>query len=166
WARHHPGRVALRFLEDGEIDTGCWTYDDLDRRARQIAGALERQGVRGDRVLLVCLPGLDYVGAFYGCLYAGMVPVPAYPPDPPHLERTLAVLRGIAADAAIARAITTSSLAGLVGSLALSEVANFRGWMQCDTIDGESEPSCAELAVSPDEVAFLQYTSGSTAAPK
>ncbi|NOK23548.1 AMP-binding protein, partial [Corallococcus carmarthensis] len=67
--------------EDGGEET-VWSAFDLDVRARRIASALRERGAQGERVLLLYPPGLDYIAGFFGCLYAGAVAVPAYPPDP------------------------------------------------------------------------------------
>jgi acyl-CoA synthetase (AMP-forming)/AMP-acid ligase II len=92
WAVMHPERVALTFLEDGERPTGSLTYAALDRRCREIASAISPLAV-GDRALVLLSPGLEFVTAFLGCLYAGVVPVPAYPPrNARHLPRIDAIL--------------------------------------------------------------------------
>ncbi len=83
-ARHEPRRAAYTFLTDGE--EVHLTYGELDRRARAIAALLQEMGAGGERVLLLYPPGLDYIAAFFGCLYAGAVAVPAYPP---RLNRSL-----------------------------------------------------------------------------
>jgi acyl-CoA synthetase (AMP-forming)/AMP-acid ligase II len=73
--------LAYTFLLDGETAEAHLTYAELDRRARGLAAMLAREGIgAGDRVLLLYPPGLDYIAAFFGCLYAGAVAVPAYPP--------------------------------------------------------------------------------------
>src|SRR5262245_34099759 len=83
--RHHlaksPDRLAYRFLSGTPGEEQSWTYRDLDVRARAIAGRLQREGLRGRPVLLLLPPGLEYVAAFVGCLYAGTIAVPAYPPE-------------------------------------------------------------------------------------
>ncbi|HEV3003550.1 MAG TPA: AMP-binding protein, partial [Pirellulales bacterium] len=80
--------VAFLFLVDGEDDERCLTYAQLDRHARAIAAELRRRGAEGQRALLVYDAGLDYIAALYGCLYAGVVAVPVYPPDPYRVDRT------------------------------------------------------------------------------
>src|SRR5579863_6253937 len=85
-AAHQPERRALAFLEDGEQETGQLTYADLDRRVRVIAAHLQNLRAAGERVLLLYPPGIEYVAAFFGCLYAGAIAVPIYPPRP---NRTL-----------------------------------------------------------------------------
>src|SRR5690606_28402385 len=75
-----PDKTLYIFLADGETDERPVTYGQLDRRARQIAALLQQQGNVGDRALLLYPPGLDYIAAFFGCLYAGWIAVPSYPP--------------------------------------------------------------------------------------
>ena len=75
-----PDREAFVFLRDGETPDGCLTFAQIDARARQIAAALSAHVAAGARALLVFQNGLEFIGAFVGCLYAGVVPVPVYPP--------------------------------------------------------------------------------------
>src|SRR5262245_10106177 len=77
-----PDRVAFTFLCDGESQTQQATYSELDRKARAIAARLQQLGEPGSRALLMYDAGLEYLAALAGCLYAGVVAVPAYPPDP------------------------------------------------------------------------------------
>ena len=79
-AQHQPTRRAYTFLTDGEAAEVHLTYEELDQRARLIATQLSFFGVEGERVLLLYPPGLDYISAFFGCLYAGAIAVPVYPP--------------------------------------------------------------------------------------
>ncbi len=140
------------------------TYGELDARARSIGALLQEHGARGERALLLYPPGLEYIAAFFGCLYAGAVAVPAYPP---RLNRSLPRLRSILEDALPQVALTTAAILGRVegwrgqepwlgaipwletGSLALNGVADWE------------DPGAGE-----DTLAFLQYTSGSTGTPK
>jgi acyl-CoA synthetase (AMP-forming)/AMP-acid ligase II len=73
-------RTAYSFLADAATVTGALTYGELDHQARAIAATLQAFGLAGERALLLYPPGLDYVAALFGCLYAGVVAVPAYPP--------------------------------------------------------------------------------------
>ena len=82
----------------------------MDRRARSIAALLQSSAKAGDRALLLIPPGLDFIAAFFGCLYAKIMAVPAYPPHPSRIERTLAIISRIAADAKPSVALLTSSL--------------------------------------------------------
>lgn len=79
-AEQQPDHPAYRYLQDNEADIVTATYAELDRRARGIGAWLETHDARGERVLLLYPAGLDYIAAFFGCLYAGAVAVPAYPP--------------------------------------------------------------------------------------
>src|SRR5690349_1316065 len=106
-ACEHPDRVAYRFLEDGEEEGGSLTYAELDRRARAVAAFLQREGGAGERALLLFPPGLDFVVSFLGCLYAGTVAVPAYPP---RANRPDSRLQAIARDARPRFALTTPAL--------------------------------------------------------
>src|SRR3546814_3745428 len=76
-----PDRVALRFLADTPEQSVVLSYRDLDLRARTIAAALQAEAAFGDRAVLLFPSGPDYVAAFFGCLYAGVIAVPASPPE-------------------------------------------------------------------------------------
>ena len=168
-AAERPERLAVTFLADGEAEGGRLTYGELDRRAAAIAAALAGSVRPGERALLLYPPGLDFIAAFFGCLYAGVVAVPAYPPRPN--DRSQSRLRAIARDAAPRAALTTEAiLAGAVeprGLLAAApELAGLR-WIPTDALSS-SAGTAGALPPEPDpeSVAFLQYTSGSTATPK
>src|SRR5689334_24621236 len=75
-----PLRVGYTFLADGPLEEQTFTYRELDQRARAIGAWLQSQSSRGERALLLYPPGLEYIGAPFGCFYAGVVAVPAYPP--------------------------------------------------------------------------------------
>src|SRR5579859_1974255 len=86
------------FLVDGESEEQFLSYGELDRRARAIAARVQTICRPGEHVLLLYGPGLDYIVALFACQYAGVVPVPAYPPDPLRSQRTLSRLQAIVAD--------------------------------------------------------------------
>src|SRR5690349_17515686 len=109
-ALHQSDRRAYTFLIDGETDEVALTYWELDRQARAIGAMLQRVAAPGERALLLYPPGPEYIAAFFGCLYAGVIAVPAYPPNPARLDRTLPRLRAIASDARPRVALTTSSI--------------------------------------------------------
>ena len=81
-ANHQGDHIAYTFLLDGESRTDSLNYRELHRKAMAIAGQLQSVCQPGDRALLLHPPSLDYIAAFFGCLYAGVVAVPAYPPRP------------------------------------------------------------------------------------
>ncbi len=80
--------LAFRYLADDEGETS-FTYGELDRAAQRVAALLAEQQVEDRPVLLLFPPGLDYIAAFFGCLYAGAIAVPAYPPRPGRMMRRL-----------------------------------------------------------------------------
>ncbi len=161
-AAERPGRRAFVFLADGEVAAERLTYRALDRRARAVAALLQRHGGAGERVLLLLPPGLDFVVAFFGCLYAGAVAVPAWPPLSP---RALPRLRAIARDAAPLLVLTRAE-----GSERLRETASavpeFDGLPWLVVEDARRTEEWRQPAVAAATLAFLQYTSGSTAEPK
>jgi acyl-CoA synthetase (AMP-forming)/AMP-acid ligase II len=79
-AKQHGDRIAYTFLADGEQEQESLTFAELDLRARRIAARLRQSTCSGERALLLYPPGVEYVAAFFGCLYAGVIAVPAYPP--------------------------------------------------------------------------------------
>jgi len=103
-AGESPAARAFAFLDDGGAEERL-SYAELDERARAIAVQLLERSARGERVLLLYPPGLEYIAAFFGCLYAGAVAVPAYPP---RQNRSLPRLRSILADARPLVALTTA----------------------------------------------------------
>lgn len=162
-----PDEAPFTFLADGEHREERLTWAQLDQRARAIAVALQELGARGEPVLLLHPPGLDYVAAVCGCLYAGAIAVPAYPPDPARLPRTLPRLRALIADAGARIALTTSLIRGM--AVALSEQAPELGairWEASDEVDGGMASIWRAPPLRHDSVALLQYTSGSTGAPR
>ena len=110
-AEHLATRRIFTFLRDGEHDALAITYAELDERARAIAAVLAGSGLRaGDRALLIYAPGLDYIAGLFGCLYAGVVAVPAYPPELTRIERTLPRLLSIVAGSGAAVALTSHDI--------------------------------------------------------
>lgn len=165
-AAEHPDRRALVFLDDGDAIGDVYTYEELDRRARLVAGALQADGEPGERVLLLYPPGLDFVAAFFGCLYAGQVAVPLYPPHAARLERSLPRLRAVARDTRARRVLTTVGLQPLVErTMALAPELATAHLLATDTqaVHGAAD---GWRVVMPESLAFLQYTSGSTAMAK
>src|SRR5262245_35641313 len=106
-AREQPEKTAYTFLHDGEVVDTELDYGRLDLRARAVATALELAGGGGERAILLFPAGLDFVTAFFGCLYAGTVAVPCYPPSG---RRPQPRLRSITRDARPRVVLTTSAL--------------------------------------------------------
>ncbi|MBA54547.1 MAG: hypothetical protein CMK89_08845 [Pseudomonadales bacterium] len=141
------------------------TFRELNQSACQIGASLQDQGLAGRTVLLLFLPGLDYIRAFFGCLYAGAIPVPAYPPTG---TKDLQRLGKIAVDCQAGAILSSNSLLPIV-----------TGWqsglgvtwdvprISIDDVQDTTFPlGFVPFRAQPDDVAFLQYTSGSTGHPK
>ena len=159
-----PGRRAYVFLQDGEAEAGLLTFGELDRQARAVAAALGRSCAPGDRALLLFQPGLEFVAAFFGCLYAGVAAVPAYPPRSP---RMLPRLRGMLDDARPAVVLTTSqALPRLRAWFDADPGIAPSPWLAIDALEPGQAERWTDPGVAPDDLAFLQYTSGSTSTPK
>ncbi|SHG69553.1 non-ribosomal peptide synthetase [Streptoalloteichus hindustanus] len=146
-------------------------YATLDRLARGIAVRLRAAGSPGDRALLLYPPGPEYVAAFFGCLYAGVLAVPVYPPDP-RRERSFGRLRAIAGNARARLVLTTTAVRE--GAAAVGEQAGLgeSTWLATDDLDStttdleDADDGAWTPPIAPDSPAFLQYTSGSTASPR
>ncbi|RYZ43412.1 MAG: hypothetical protein EOO72_06875 [Myxococcaceae bacterium] len=166
-AEERPDQLAYTFLVDGDTEEAHLTYGDLDRRARAIGAALQARGAQGERVLLLYPPGLEYVAAFVGCLYAGAVAVPAYPPDPMRLARTLPRLEAVIQDARARFALTTGFIQGFMESMGEQSAAlSGLSWLATDGVEDGEASGWKDPGTAREALAFLQYTSGSTGTPK
>src|SRR5689334_12911978 len=157
-------QIAYTFLVDGETEEISLTYGELDTRARAIAARLQRLGANAERVLLLYPPDLEYIAAFFGCLYAGAVAVPIFAP---RANRSLSRLQAIAADAEAKVVLTTSAIFSRLEPF-LVQVPELQAmhWLATDTIDEATAQEWKEPYVDGDTLAFIQYTSGSTGSPK
>ncbi|MBV9789076.1 MAG: AMP-binding protein, partial [Chloroflexi bacterium] len=166
-AEHQTDRLAYTFLVDGETTEAQLTYGELDRKARQIGAILQQHKPAGERALLLYPPGLDYITAFFGCLYAGVVAVPAYPPNPARLSRSLTRLRALVDDATPAVVLTTATHLPIAEVLR-TQVPDFpqMTWLATENETADRADEWRHPGASRDTLAFLQYTSGSTALPK
>jgi acyl-CoA synthetase (AMP-forming)/AMP-acid ligase II len=162
-----PTKVAYTFLPSGERDGAIeLTFADVDRRARAIAEWLTDAVRIGDRVLLLCTRASDFVPAFFGCLYAGVVPVSAYPLDAARLSRTLGRLETIARDAGAAVGLTTPDAIPRLDEVdGYPSVRQLR-WVDIDRIGDRPIGHRGPLTARGDALAFLQYTSGSVRDPR
>ncbi len=164
-----PGRMAFTFLADGERDERHLTYGELDRRARAVAAHLQALSMAGERVLLLLPPGLDFLSAFAGCLYAGVAAVPV---SPPAGRRALPRLQAVLADCGPRAILTTAAARPGLEQLLARHAARSSGsgapgtLLAVDDVAADAADDWRESAARADDVAFLQYTSGSTSAPK
>lgn len=164
-AAEQGGQVAYAF--HGSAGPASVTYAQLDARARAFGQQLSGRCAPGSRVLLVLPSGLDYVAAFLGCLYAGVIAVPAYPPRRLGSARGLSRLRAVAADAQAVAAISDTETLARAGALTKpdGEFAALQ-WITADQVSDDDGAGWSPVPADPDGMAFLQYTSGSTAVPK
>lgn len=158
--QQQPSQIAYTFLKDGETESVSLTYQELDERARAIAAQLQYLNMDNSRALLVYPydAGLEFIAAFFGCLYAGVVAVPSHPPRNRH---ALYDLQARLASSQAAIVLTTKNSLALKSQLTLNDLV----WLTTDDIPPQAT-NWIEPEISNDTLAFLQYTSGSTGMPK
>ena len=159
-AHLQPDMQAYTFLGDGEQQEEVLTYGELDLKARAIAAALQDRHRKGERALLLYPPGLEFTAAFFGCLYAGIIAVPAYPP---RSNRNSLRLQSIIKDAQATVALSTRQIVSRAKHLFVESLPQ---WIATDDLPDGLESGWREVPISSDTIAFLQYTSGSTGEPK
>lgn len=165
-AESYQDKVAFdycRFHPGGEEHSQL-TYRDLDLKARAVAGVLQRQGAAGERVLVLCHTSLDFIVAFFGCVYAGAVAVPVHPPV---RTRVIGRVASIVADVRARFVLTTARLQAEVKPVVdgLAEGSSLQ-WYAVDSILSDAASEWVAPQIGATALAFLQYTSGSTKAPK
>jgi 1-acyl-sn-glycerol-3-phosphate acyltransferase len=164
-AERHPGRRHIAFLpRDGAVEE--LTYGELAGRAGRVAAGLEALGLEPGQSAGLMLPtGLDYFAAFYGVLIAGGVPVPLYPPFRPsqledHLRRQAGIL-----DTAQARVLVAMPEVLPLARLVRAQVPTLARVATVAELEAATAPP-RRPALKEQDIAFLQFTSGSTADPK
>ncbi len=163
-AGHQPGETAYTYLTDSGMEERSLRYGELHRLACAIAGRLRSLVTPGERALLLYPAGLDFVAAFYGCLYAGVVAVPLALPRP---NRPWSHFEAVWKDARPAVVLTSRQvLATLVRPRGESPVRSACPWVDTSDISGETVEAWQVPNIRPDTLALLQYTSGSTASPR
>jgi acyl-CoA synthetase (AMP-forming)/AMP-acid ligase II len=162
-----PDALAYCFLVDGEQEGPRLTYAELDRAAGDLAVRLRGVAEPGDRALLLYDPGIDFIPAFLGCLYAEIIPVPAYPPRLDRLSQSWAGLTRLANDCTPRVGLTTGNFANMLArGLQNQGVGCIEHWIATDQLDGGQAGQWRQPDIDPEATAFLQYTSGSTMAPR
>jgi len=167
---HEPERTAYVFLVDGEKNEISLSYRELDQAARAIATLLQDQQAFGQRCLLIYPTGLEFIKAFFACLYAGVIAVPVYPPrKDKDIKRILLVAENSKARFLLTSTQTQLQFKKLQRKEGPSDLAKLN-WLITDQIETKERVKLAEKWTDPniteDHLAFLQYTSGSTGLPK
>ncbi|MBF6338586.1 fatty acyl-AMP ligase [Nocardia abscessus] len=160
-AASEPDRTAYLFLDEKGSETTTLTYRELRERALVVARELGSRCARGDRALLIFPQSPEFLVAYFGCLYAGVVAVPV---NPPRRGKVQDATRSIAADCGPVAVLTLDALLETLRP-ALEPICAAPQWIAVDGMPAtgaDGTPAAAGL----DSIAFLQYTSGSTAAPK
>jgi thioester reductase-like protein len=171
----HPNKLLYSYLDVNGDLIETHTYASFLRRAQAIAGHLRKEGrfAAGDRILLAYPPGLEMICAFFGCVRAGLIPVPVYPPSSRGFQSALYKTVHIAKDCQAAGILTSRDYqASLKTNLARSGVT--ASGVDVDYISGLPwiatedfvDPISDLPPVDPSKILFLQYTSGSTMEPK
>ncbi len=163
-AATEPDEAAFIYLADGANQEIRMTHADLDRKAQRIAAWLQKRNMFGQRALLLYPPGLDFIAAYFGCLYAGVIAVPVYPP---RKNRSMLRIQAVADSAGAVVALTTEDVLKRVGEL-IDEAPQLKKipWLPTTTLEESIEENWADPNVDAETIAFFQYTSGSTGTPK
>jgi acyl-CoA synthetase (AMP-forming)/AMP-acid ligase II len=166
-AELYLGCLFARFLQTGDMNGSqtIWTWAELQRSTRTIAAHISEIAAPGERALLICHEGLEFIASFLGCLRARIIAVPVAPPLPTWRERHLETVKAIAEDATPSLVITTSDLVKTFATVdsPISRLSTIP-WLAVDHLKERSFDS--DPQIDPNRIAFLQYTSGSTGTPK
>lgn len=160
--------ILYTFLDEGNAPPAHLTYKQLQHRARRLAATLQSFVAPGERVLLLLPPGLDLIAAFFGCLMAGVAAIPVPPPHPARLDVQKERLLSISADARPAAIFSHRQIRDSLAPIESELTTALGAAPQWLAVEEHSALASAPLAtpVSGETIAFLQYTSGSTARPK
>lgn len=166
WRESKPLARAYVFLDNNGDPLSELTYAELDERSAAVAGVLQQCVGVGQRAVLMYPAGPDFITAFMGCLRAGVIAVPVRAPHPARPMQTLSQLSGILDDAAPDAVLATSELAGLCHVLSekMPRLARCR-WLATDRI-AATGTTLNPFRPNGETIALLQYTSGSTDAPR
>jgi fatty acid CoA ligase FadD32 len=157
-----PAYTFVDYLGGPRGAADSLTWHEVDVRARALATALRGQVLAGERAAVLVPPGLDYVVAMLGAFYARVVAIPLFTPDlPGHSGRLLHIL----AEADPACMLTTGDAAASVEALLAEGAAKPRPIMIVDAVPASLAHGWQDEEIGPGDLAYLQYTSGSTRAP-
>jgi acyl-CoA synthetase (AMP-forming)/AMP-acid ligase II len=160
-------RAAYTFLADGETDERTVTWQELDQHARALAARLRDALPSGERAILIYPPGLEFITAFLGCLYAGTVAVCVPLPHAGRMSAGLSAVEAICRDARPFVALSTELMAAMIAD-SFAQLGGLRTlqWLNTDNPPDPVPDYSPQEDLRGDRIAYLQYTSGSTASPK
>ena len=163
-AKQCGGQTLYTFLGDDQAASYTLSYTELDHQARRIAAQLQSLNAEGERALLLYPSNLDFLAGFFGALYAGVIAVPAYPP---RKNQNIDRLRAIIQDSD-AKYVLASSQVMRIAQPMLQDLSELSGitYIATDQLPAELADEWSDCQITPDSLAFLQYTSGSTGDPK
>ncbi len=163
-ANYQPEQTAYIFLQNGKNESRRLTYQQLKQQAQQIAVYLQNRTQPGDRALLLYPPGLDFIIAFFACLYAGVIAIPLYPPRP---NRSINRIKAIIANAEVKIGLSTSeAFPQIERRFSDNPELSVLSWLKSDNLPETSQPFQVSSEINHKTLALLQYTSGSTGQPK
>jgi acyl-CoA synthetase (AMP-forming)/AMP-acid ligase II/acyl carrier protein len=159
-ARTMPQSVGYEFFESPS-ESATLSYGALDTHARRIAAWLQDAHLSKASAVLAFPPGLEFIEAFWGCVYAGVVAIPV-PPMQEHGSKLLAIVR----DSRAGVVLTTSSVIKRVEETLSSIDGRTCALVNTRNITADHASQWTEPSITTDDIAYLQYTSGSTSAPR
>ena len=163
-AAEQGNTIVFTFLKDGEIEETSLTFSELNNEAIRVAVTLQSKFDSGDRVLLAFPAGLEFVIAFIGCLYAGIIAVPiASPRYKKHSPQLLSILNNSKAKALLS---TSKTYLRIKETIEIDAAYNKLPVFNVDDFEKADLKRWQKPEISDDTIAFLQYTSGSTGNPK
>ncbi len=163
-AEDNPDKVIYKFLADGIEESDSLNIAELHHQAIIVASRLQQLGKKNDRVVLFFPPGIPYIVSLFGCLYAGMVAVPAYPP---RRNRSSYRVFKMFEDAAVSLCLTNNQVMKDIERNFAADYTN-RGikWITYESLQASEAELWVDPEIAADDLALLQYTSGSTGDPK
>ena len=162
-----PEKICYIFLQDGEHEEDKISYFDFEKKVRARAAILQKKVSPGDRAILLYPAGLEFILAFFSCLYAGIVAVPTYPPNFTKISRSMPRLLSILSDAKPKLILSTLETIDLLEPIIKDhgEIKDI-AWLATEKTPNDEAENWIMPDISKDSLAFLQYTSGSTSTPK
>ena len=169
-AQHSPDDLLYAFLDNSETISQTLSYRELDQRARAIAANLQQTSDQGDRVLLVYPAGIEFICAFFACLYAGLIAVPVYPPAGQKTwPRFLKIIEDCQANIVCVSDSFNTTITERFGKQANSPSEHQHKHLSIINTEQISDITHTDFCAPPlssKQIAYLQYNSGTTADPK